>query len=875
MPSIPTRSCGSPGLINVSALVQALAPAPWSGMRQISNRDLPPLSAASLIPSAALRHELIDWGTAVVARHAAQAAGRVVPCMTLIHQAFQAYRALSAAQQGDLFRAVQQLPLSAIIPAAVLELLRNALPQGVDSAIQSLPEHDGVVLLLAAGALLSHLDAPAPAVPQESATHTAALRLLRGVRVSLEGLRGLRNLLALPAPASAHLQLTAVDGQRRSAAAVMVPSNRTTAQGTGHAAIVIRSGGIAEWHGPAAVSAWPFAGADASPAPGRRDGPSPPVKTSQGGTGGTKNSQANGLKRGDATRRRGYPGEGRRTSTFNQERTQPRGNQASRNPAAMTGHADAAKESMQNPLKHAIGSYDGGDGYIKRDEPWLPPRPAEVEAPHGRSRSPAGAVVWPAARSDGNLPHGWHATPLEPPRNVSLPVPECIQFDDIRVLSLLVRSRRYQASLMHVCVQPDDSPLFKEWVTLPADSHRGMGRWMVSEAIHEDVPQARRADVIRRFGAAIEPTLETVPTLEPIGTDRLFTLLTMSLLDDPLRREAGNRELPRMQANTFQVVQHTGFDGIQRYYLAYFLHRESGDRIGVRGGFQEIWAGAGDTLGVDDAVHDLRINAPNLDMLVVTLQKLTGLRYLGTRRHAGSQALATPATNLFVDDNQTLSTLWPSQHLPFNHVLKLFAPVTMDLAGHPEPVSLYHESFVLYDDVLIYADAAGQGGVLHFGHHRVQGGARQLRCLTPSDCIFAARHGLLPGVFYQHREVRQALQDSGLINLGEPGADEAIDMHLVPDTSTTPDPWPASLPARSTFRFHDDTLHYVDHDGHVGSMVFARVPRRAVPRYQLPPQPLPAEQVFAARNGFAPETVYSEEEIAWLLGGQGYIRMAD
>lgn len=867
MPSIPTRSCGSPGLINVSALVQALVPAPLSGMRQISNRELRLPSAPSLIPSAALRQELIDWGTAVVARQAAQAAGRVVPCMPLIHQAFQAYRALSAAQQGDLFSAVQQLPLSAIIPAAVLELLRNVLPQGVDSAIQSLPEHDGVVLLLAGGALLSHLDAPVPAVPQESATHTAALCLLRGVRVSLEGLRGLRNLLVLPAPASTHLQLTAAE---------VVPSNRTMAQRAGCSAIALRADSAEALHEPTPVSAWPFAGADALPAPGRRDGPSPPVKPGQGSPGATKNSQASGLKRSDATRRRGgHPGEGRRASTFNQERTQPRGNQASRNPAAMTGHADAAKESMQNPLKHAIGGYGDDDGYFKREEPYLPPRTIDVEAQHGRVRSPAGVAAGTAGRPAGGIHQERHVARPGPSRNVSLAVPECIQFDDIRVLSLLVRSRRYQPSLMHVCVHPDDSPLFKEWVTLPADSQRGMGRWMVSEAIHEDVPQARRADVIRRFGAAIEPTLETIPTSEPIGTDRLFTLLTMSLLDEPLRREAGNRELPRMQANTFQVVQHTGFDGIQHYYLAYFLRRESGDRSGVRGGFQEIWAGGGDTLGVDDAVHDLRINAPTLDMLVVTLEKLTGLRYLGTRRHAGAQALATPATNLFVDEDQTLSTRSPSQHLPFSHALKLFAPVTMDLAGHAEPVSLYHDSFVLYDDVLIYADAAGQGGVLHFGHHRVHGGARQLRCLTSSDCIFAARHGLLPGVFYQHREVRRALQDSGLINLGEPGADEAIDMHLVPVASTTPDPWPASRPARSSFRFHDDTLHYVDHDGRAGSMVFARVPRRAVPRYQLPPQPLPAEQVFAARNGFAPETVYSEAEIEWLLAGQGYMRMTD
>jgi len=462
------------------------------------------------------------------------------------------------------------------------------------------------------------------------------------------------------------------------------------------------------------------------------------------------------------------------------------------------------------------------------------------------------------------------------------PVPECIEFDDVRILSLLVRSRRYQPTLMHVCVCPEDSPLFKEWVTLPADSHRGMGRWMASEAIHEDVPHALRDTPMRRFGARGETVLESVPRLAAPGSDRVFTLLTMSLLDEPLRREAAGWDVSCMQANSFRVMQHKGLDGIERHYLAYFLHRESETQRGVRGGFLEVWSDTGGMLGVDDEVHDIRITAPTLENLVLTLQKLTGLRYIGARRSASSQAMASPATNLFVNDGQILAAQDPSRHLPFNHALQLFAPVMVELPGQSGSVPLYHGSFMLLDNVVAYADETGQGGLLHFARHIVGDGARQLRCLTPSDCAFAERNGLKQGVFHTAEQVRQALQQHGLISLHDPDAGDVIDREYTshgsilpvrgasPTPTTTPDPWPESLPSRSSFSFQESTLHYVDHDGRSGVLVFEIMPKILPLRYGLP-GPLSFEQhMFALRNEFVSGIGYSEEEIMYLLGRQGY-----
>lgn len=887
MPDIQIRPCGSPGPINVARLAQALVPVRWPGVRQVANRGLDAPSADAPHAPASVRGELVDWAAAIVARRASQAADRLLPGIAVVHHACQACRALTAVRQGDLRRAMQQIPLGAMIPASLAAGLRNALPPSCAAALRSLPDHDTAVLLLAAGAVLWP---PAAAQAPAAAMQAATLRLVRCARGSLEGLRGLRAVLSPAAgmadavPVPARSALPAASGP----ATMPCNASRPTRVPATASALQVRHTPLARQEAPG--GAWPFAGAAAAPAPGRRDGAAPPpAKSQKGSPGQAGQGRSAGLHRGNALRRRVQSGTGRRTSMLaNEERPSMPGNKASRNPAAMAGHAEGAKESMQNPLKHAAAGYADGDGYIKREEPLPPSRPGDLGAGPGRGRQRADDL-WrrTAEGAAGRLPAGGRPLPAAAAGQDSVPMPACIQFDDVRVLSLLVRSRRYQPSLMHVCVPSQDTPLFKEWVTLPADSHRGLGRWMVSEAIHEDVPRALRAAPVCRYGGPAGPTLETGPTIAPIGSDRLFTLLTMSLLDAPLRREAGNQQLLHMQANSFRVLQHRGLDGIERYYLAYFLRRESAAHGSVRGGFLEVWAGAGGTLGVDDGVRDIRIMASSLDALVLTLEKLTGLRYLGPRRDTGAGVMPSPAANLFVDDEQILASGEAARHLPFNHALQVFAPVTVEVPGHDAPVQLYHSSFQRVGDTLAYADDTGHSGMLRFGRHRVGKGARQLRCPTPADDAFAARHGLQQGVFYTTTDVEQALEHGGLVNLGGGETDDSRqedrpprpplrpDAIVAATTSTTPGPWPASFPVRSSFHFHDGRLDYVDHDGRSGSLVFERVPRTLLPRYRLPEQQRPEQQFFAARNNFVPSVAYSQDDVEWLLGGQGYVRRPD
>jgi len=874
MPHIQTRTCGSPGPINVSRFLRVLVPLSGYGIQHVANRSFIPVSTTALIPSSAVRSELIDWGTATVARQASQAAEQLLPGVSIVHHACQAYHALTAAQQGDMLTALRQIPLGAVLPAFILEHVRNLLQNTCARSLRSVPDHDPVVLLLAAGALLCHLKAT-PDESQTHATQTAALRLLRCARTTLEGMRGLRGILAVQNPASLESALPAGATQRPEPTATRALTNATWQECNGVETIHLPARGESSLYEDSPGSAWPLPSALATP--GKKHGAAnPPVKAGQNAQGNVKGGTGTHLQRSYAIRRKGTSPDDRRTSIRGGAALQPRGNAASRSPAAMAGHADSAKESMQSPLKHAPAGKIAG---------WER-RPSE---PQGKDtdvheKTLAGQTASSLAALNGSVSSfaGTHASLQNTGINSAPPLNECIEFDDIRVLSLLVRSRRYQPSLMHVCVRPEDSPLFKEWVTLPANSHRGMGLWMVSEAIHDHVPQTLSAAPVRRLGARGEMELEGTPTLSSVGTDRVFTLLTMSLLDEPLRREAGGWELLRMQANSFRVLQYTGLDGLQHHYLAYFLHRESGDDGGVRGGFLEIWSDAGGMLGVEDQVHDISITATTLENLVLALQKLTGLNYIGAPGGATSRVTAGAAGNLFVDDDQILSTRSPQRHLPFNDTLHLFAPVMVEVPGRADPVPLYHNSFMLLDNVLAYADETEQGGLLYFGLHTVGGGARQLRCLTPPDCVFAARHGLLQGVFYTAERVVQTLSQRGLVSLWHPEADDMPVRENIPlpsaapassTESTTAYSWPALLPARSTFTFRDGALHYVGDDGRKGMLAFEPVLQAHGTGYQLSRSLNYNQQAFAARNGFGPGIIYSEDDIDWLLGGQGYVRM--
>ncbi len=883
MPNTLICPCGTGTSINVHDVVRAVVPVRWPGVQQVANGALWPALRVDLLTQSLVRSELVDWGAAVLARRAAGAAEALVPGVSWFHHFHSGYRALSAARRGDVPGVLQRLPWPALLPTAVRTMLHEAWAAVAPEPQHMLSTYDGSVMLLATGALLCDLaSAPADSPDaQSSPAQQAMLRTVRGARAVLESLRGIGNaLVSNQAPGA---DLPALEGPLDGSAARTATLSDNATQNC--AALSLAGSQLVTVPEPAdeapAAAAWPFPGAVAAPAR-KGSAPHPPPKPHHGGQGMSKGGRSTGTHARAGSRRVSHQTSRRQHADAGEEGEFRAGSQASRNPAAMVGHVDGPKEAMQNPLNFGAIGYAGGDHSGKRDKPEVPD---SVKAP--RLRVDAAELIVQTGRRNqaGNVAGRRNAPLLQAPPGQSLLEEfddlalECLEFQDVDMLSLLMRGRRYQPGLIRVCVEPEQSAQFTAWMNQSADSHRSMGQWMVSAAIDEGIPsQDAMAGSGRRL-EGLEDFFEGLPNPPEASTGRVFTVLTLSLLDEALRREAGSWNLPRLHANTFRLVRFKALDGSDLLYLAYFLHRDAGNQRGVNGGFLPVTSDATGTLSVEDQVHGTRITAATLANLVMSVQQLTGLRYLGQWRTASAQPTPVPATNLFVDDNQTLATGATDRHLPFNGSLQLFAPVLVELSGQSEPVPMYYGSFIVRADEVAYCDETGGVGVLPMTTSDKDSDRLELRCRTSADCIFATSHGLKQAASYARDEVCELLQQSGLVRLRGPegsGVVSSVCSAAAPgdkDAESGED-WPELLPERSSFRFHDGTLDFVDHDGREGALTLERVPRMLLPRYRLPRVQEPAQQAFAAQNGFVMDVVYSEAEIEKLLQDRGYIRSA-
>lgn len=291
--------------------------------------------------------------------------------------------------------------------------------------------------------------------------------------------------------------------------------------------------------------------------------------------------------------------------------------------------------------------------------------------------------------------------------------------------------------------------------------------------------------------------LDTPSPWRWLGDERIFSLLTVSLLDDQLRPEASGWNPQFMPRNSFTVMQHTGVDGDDRLYLAYFLHRDQPGNSGVNAGFLEVEVSAAGQLSITDTAHGAAIVGDTLDLLVASIEKLTGLRCTDSADHVLAGDVAPRARNLFVDIDETRS-LHAHHPLPLNRSLDPFSPVLVQAVGYPRPFTLYLGSFLALDDTILFADANGRSGALRYMADASTGGARALRCDTPDACTFAALHGLHSGRRYTVDEVAQTLQENGLLSMPQearaaPAGGEGIN---VDGSLTIPVP-PARLVWRS------------------------------------------------------------------------------
>lgn len=852
--------CSTAGPLNVMEAVHRLLPVnAISGLRRVCNdapAAPPPTSTQPRDALAGVRAGVLDWAVHIALGHAVRVAASGVPGIATLHGLYQLARSVSALQRGNLLHALQQLPVGEVLPFPLQRVLGEQLRLLLPDAISDLPEHDPVVLLLAAVLLAAE---PHGAVGADARTPAPAW--LAVLRASLEGLRFVRGLRSVAAAAT-HVR-PAIAGPQAATDAGPI------SDGAGAVALTAPTG--IEWalrHAAPASGSVPEGmlfsfGAEAATA-GRKVATRPHVPR----------------PKVEATPVRGKPSQPRRPGTLRRSGTrdrlageetavQVRGNPASRNPASMVGHADGAKESLQSPLKHPLGKNAGDSMGQEREE--LP------RSAHRGIAMGAHATVWQRGGPSGRV-----SVPIQPvvPDAVDPSEPSCLVVDDAHVAYLLVRQERYAPGLVRFCVPSGDVGWFEELFRVPAASRRGLGRWMVSETIQERPLANLTHALMRRYDGELDlqsPAHE--PALHPLEGMRIFALQTMSLLDAPLQREGGAAPLQYMPRNAFRLLRHRGQGAADQLHLAYFLYRDTDVCSGVKGGFLEITLDRAGHFRVDDVVHGTAITAPTLGALAASISKLTGLRNADVDADSGAApGRAEAACNLFVDERATLSTRSPGLHLPYEEGLDPFLPLWVEAEGHDMPVGLYFNSFVQLGDQILYADENGTTGILAFARHIVGGNARQLRCPAESSCAFAASLGLQRGAFYSPEHVMTLLEQRGLVwMMGPPASGQAAAGATSacgrgPAAETQPPAGPVALRA-SEFHFDDGDLHYVDHDGRPGLLVFDEHVGAHGSRFQLVDPGRSQGGVFAARHHLQTGVRYAEEEVVWRLHSQGFNRV--
>lgn len=808
------------------------------------------------------RRELLDWAQAIALRHTARTASTWLPGAALIHDAWQVYRAASAARRGELLAMAAVLPVAALLPPATASWLAEGVSNLLPAALEHTPEHDQAVLLIAAMALLAGNAAPPSGGMPGPATSRAGT-VVRAFRLTMEGLRGVRNLLAVSRAAWGphrlgieHLQGTGTQPTRNASIAPLAssPGGRAAERPSALAwpAGVDREPSAARVAG----SSWPLPSADAAPRGGKvKPKPARAPAPRMGGS----NPAGTGTAPNTVKRRHHHGQRARAKNPLDREEgpTAIRGNPASRTSAAIAGHADA-KESMMSPQSYAVAAAGSHDKRATQAPPASPVALVDVLPPGHRSgahRSAEGAA-------------GGHPLAEVP----GMPLLRCIRFDgDARAMTLLIDRQRRMPDPIRFCVSHARLHAFHAFIARAPDQWQGLGSTMETLAVREHTPASLRT-------AWVETTDGLVSALRHLGKHHVLTLLTLSVPTCLPVHELPVAVEQWLEPGTFRLMDLQEASGAGHTVLAYCVRGSASASTGVKAGFVEINRHASGDVSVEDDLHGMSIVAPTLTALVELLQSLLGLRHAPLHDGAGAPMLRGPAMNLFVGTPPVAGGSAPPIQLAHDPTLEFFGPVRFHAVD--ESVALYRRSFRQAPHAIFFADQEGRPGTLSFGPHVVNSEARQLRCDTLHEHAFVKSLGLHVGVFYAPSYVAERLDAHGLVSLpGQLRGTASMAAHggvdcasPRPFLSSAPEGDAPATPAPAHWDLQSGVLYYREQDGYRGTITL-EVVQGPQPRYRLPASDDPLLALFARRYQLQPSLAYTAEELSEALEAAGFRRL--
>lgn len=269
---------------------------------------------------------------------------------------------------------------------------------------------------------------------------------------------------------------------------------------------------------------------------------------------------------------------------------------------------------------------------------------------------------------------------------------------------------------------------------------------------------------------------------EALDADVLFSAFTLSAVPAAeLQAQGidGQRILPR---NSFKLVQHREMGGRLHTHLVWFVHRAQADSVAIKGGFLPVHVGPA-SYKVHDPHTGMSFESDNLLDFIDGLERVSGTKLrvdaddplgLVPRRRTEADIPLLPLDNLFVV-LEAAQPDTPTDAVHHNRDVGFFDAERFSLPDRGAEGWLYRNSFALKGDRLVFRDKAGHMGTLQLQVTASDTRRYQVLAHGQHDRAFIRAHGLRSGVDYSARELRDILQNYGLLWMPA-SDDETVDV---------------------------------------------------------------------------------------------------
>ena len=855
---LSTTSCGTPPAPNIARLLLGALPLRWPG--RLSPRVRNATLERAALPDPLVREvravvdgvstEAIVWGTALGASRLGACVQRLVPEIALPWAAYQTFCALSQARRGDALRAVLSLPLETLAPQALLTALSDAVASVLPDSMPDVSRSQDMLLGLACFAMLYELTR---CHPVEAVRTPAGHALLRCLRV-------LGRTLAVVSRLQQIGNAAGVEGNGRfglfpMAEAGAVPPAPPLAMAQGPLRSVPLEAGVSADSPGKPAEMIPLAAARTGKGQASRaQNPSPPKKSGVKAVAARKPPLQRRRAMSDLHLSNLAAGSGRMVMRGGVPGTGPAGSVMSRHGGADgIGAGEANKEVMFSVLPGRV---------VDRKSPTANDR--AKTAPEGnrdsgsRHSAPRPGVRVKAAEAPGASPPAAGPPPAPPSRLL----PACTRFYNLRTALEQVGRERLEPGQRRFCTHDRARPIFEDTFTITPPVTAPLHGWMAALPVHErfDNP-LRNASLFKYAG----PTQREEC---PLGEDDVYAVATLSVLTDHELRHYNIGAAHILEFGSFQRLDHVELDGNTQTLLAYAVPRCGPGNQRAEMGLLPIERN-GTSYRLYDPHSGWALQGP-LDALLAGITHVSGWpqRAPGQVQADSSRGpMAAPALSLFV----RAEDIRPGPACRPSRTDGAFLPSVHFYGGH----RLLPNCFTVRGNHIVIADEAGVLRTLVFTRTN---GTHVLNAQRGEGRDLIHRLGLRAGAPYRLADVVDQLVQKDLIEVHTLAEEQSpartqtqpFHAHGVPAESETQTH--ATATPLSSFRMEGDQLHFVDHDGTEGTLVFVR---DGLPPHTLRIAPGNDERArrFAAENDLLPHAFHTVEEIEWQLGAQGFVRV--